>query len=128
MFYCIVVFCFDSQRSKSSSAVLIEFAEVLQALQSQVVHIAAQQVQRKVQRVSHKEDDEEYHQIVGNGADGVENLGHSLIYDYEGKILDEIEEIEGGVYAEIDLNKMYDFRKNTPSINDIKNSYEVIKK
>lgn len=61
-------------------------------------------------------------------ADGVENLGHSLIYDYEGKILDEIEEIEGGVYAEIDLNKMYDFRKNTPSINDIKNSYEVIKK
>ena len=61
-------------------------------------------------------------------ADGVENLGHSLIYDYEGKILDEIEEIEGGVYAEIDLHKMYDFRKNTPSINDIKNSYEVIKK
>ena len=43
-------------------------------------------------------------------------------------ILDEIEEIEGGVYAEIDLHKMYDFRNNTPSINDIKNSYEVIKK
>ena len=61
-------------------------------------------------------------------ADGVENLGHSLIYDFEGKILDEIEEIEGGVYAEIDLKEMYDFRANCPSINDIKDSYEVIKK
>lgn len=61
-------------------------------------------------------------------ADGVENLGHSLIYDYEGKILDEIDEIEGSVYAEIDLVKMYDFRANCPSINDIQDSYEVIKK
>ena len=61
-------------------------------------------------------------------ADGVENLGHSLIYDYEGKILDEIDEIEGSVYAEIDLTKMYDFRANCPSINDIQDSYEVIKK
>ena len=61
-------------------------------------------------------------------ADGVENLGHSLIYDYEGKILDEIEEIEGGIYAEVELNQMYNFRANCPSINDIKDSYEVIKK
>lgn len=61
-------------------------------------------------------------------ADGVENLGHSLIYDYEGKILDEIDEIEGSVYAVIDLAKMYDFRANCPSINDIQDSYEVIKK
>ena len=61
-------------------------------------------------------------------ADGVENLGHSLIYDYEGKILAEIEEKEGGICAEIDLENMYDFRANCPSINDIQDSYEVIEK
>ena len=36
-------------------------------------------------------------------ADGVENLGHSMIIDYDGNILDEIEEKEGGIYAEINL-------------------------
>lgn len=61
-------------------------------------------------------------------ADGIENLGHSLIYDYEGKILDEINEIEGSIYAEINIAKMYEFRANCPSINDIQDSYEVIKK
>ncbi len=61
-------------------------------------------------------------------ASGEENLGHSIIYDYNGQILDEIEEIEGGIYAEIDLEKMYDFRANCNILNDIKNSYEVITK
>ena len=61
-------------------------------------------------------------------ASGEENLGHSVIYDYNGKILDEIEEIEGGIYAEIDLEKMYEFRANCNILNDIKNSYEVIVK
>ena len=61
-------------------------------------------------------------------ADGTENLGHSMILDYEGKILDEIEEIEGGIYAEIDLNKMYEFRNKCTILKDIKESYEVITK
>ena len=61
-------------------------------------------------------------------ASGEENLGHSMIYDYNGKMLDEIEEIEGGIYAEIDLEKMYDFRANCNILNDIKSSYEVIVK
>ena len=39
-------------------------------------------------------------------ADGSENLGHSMIIDYSGKILSEIEEKEGGIYAEIDLDEM----------------------
>ena len=60
--------------------------------------------------------------------DGSENLGHSMIIDYEGKILDEIEEIEGGIYAEADLNKMYEFRSKCTILNDIKDSYEVILK
>ena len=59
-------------------------------------------------------------------ADGNENLGHSMIIDYEGKILDEIDEIEGGIYAELDLNKMYEFRDKCTILNDIKDSYEVV--
>ncbi len=58
--------------------------------------------------------------------DGSENLGHSMIIDYEGKILDEINELEGGIYAEIDLEKMYDFRDKCTVLKDIKDSYEVI--
>lgn len=58
--------------------------------------------------------------------DGKENLGHSMIIDYEGKILDQIEEIEGGIYAELDLNKMYEFRDKCTILKDIKDSYEVV--
>ena len=58
-------------------------------------------------------------------ADGTENLGHSMIIDYEGKILDEIDEKEGGIYAEVNLNKMYEFREKCTILDDIKNSYEV---
>ena len=57
--------------------------------------------------------------------DGAENLGISSIIDYNGKVLDRIEEIEGGIYAEIDLTEMYDFRKKCTILNDIKDSYEV---
>lgn len=58
--------------------------------------------------------------------DGVENLGHSMILDFQGEILDEIEEKEGGIYAEIDLEKMYEFRSKCTVLKDIKESYEVI--
>ena len=58
--------------------------------------------------------------------DGKENLGHSMIIDYNGNILDQIEEIEGGVYAEINLPEMYEFRNKCTILNDIRNSYEVI--
>ena len=59
--------------------------------------------------------------------DGKENLGHSMIIDYEGNIIDEIEEKEGGIYAEINLPKMYEFREKCTVLDDIKDSYEVIK-
>ena len=61
-------------------------------------------------------------------ANGEENLGHSMIIDYNGKILDEIDEIEGGIYAEIDLDKMYELRYNCNILNDIKDSYKVVEK
>ena len=59
--------------------------------------------------------------------DGKENLGHSMIIDYEGKILDEINEIEGAVYAEVNLPLMYEFRNKCTILNDIRDSYEVKK-
>ena len=61
-------------------------------------------------------------------ADGTENLGHSMIYDYNGNILDEIEEKEGAVYSEINLYDMYEFRKKCTILKDIKDSYEVVLK
>ena len=61
-------------------------------------------------------------------ADGTENLGHSMILDYEGKILDEIDEIEGGIYAEVNLQKMYEFREKCTILEDIKDEYKVINK
>lgn len=56
------------------------------------------------------------------------NLGHSMILDYNGNILSEINEIEGGIYADIDLNEMYKFREKCTVLKDIKDSYEVILK
>lgn len=58
--------------------------------------------------------------------DGTENLGHSMILDYQGEVLDEINEIEGGILAEIDLEKMYEFRDKCTVLKDIKESYEVV--
>jgi len=49
-----------------------------------------------------------------------------MILDYKGEILDEINLIEGGVCATIDLEEMYSFREKCTVLNDIKNSYEVI--
>lgn len=57
--------------------------------------------------------------------DGKENLGHSMIIDYQGNIMDQIEEIEGGVYAEVNLPEMYAFRDKCTVLNDIHDSYEV---
>ena len=57
---------------------------------------------------------------------GERNLGHSMIYDYKGDILSEISEGEGAIFAEVDLNEMYDFRQKCTILNDIKDSYEVV--
>lgn len=57
---------------------------------------------------------------------GERNLGHSMILDYKGDILDEINQIEGGIYAEVSLKDMYDFRDKCTVLNDIKDSYEVV--
>ena len=61
-------------------------------------------------------------------ADGKENLGHSMIIDYQGNILDEITDREGGIYAEINLSDMYEFRQKCTVLKDIHKSYEVIQK
>ena len=58
--------------------------------------------------------------------DGTANLGHSMILDYKGDILDEINSFEGAIGAEIDLTEMYEFRDKCRVIDDIKDSYEVI--
>ena len=62
---------------------------------------------------------------TGNLREGA-NLGHSMIIDYKGDIISEINKNEGGIFADIDLNEMYDFRDKCTVLSDIKNSYEVI--
>ncbi|MCR5265475.1 MAG: carbon-nitrogen family hydrolase [Cyanobacteria bacterium RUI128] len=56
---------------------------------------------------------------------GAKNLGHSLIYDYSGNIMDEIDTKEGAIKAEIDLPPMYDFRDKCTVLKDIHDKYEV---
>ena len=55
-----------------------------------------------------------------------ENLGHSMILDYKGDVLSEIDKIEGGINAVIDLEEMYAFREKCRVLDDIKDSYEVV--
>lgn len=65
---------------------------------------------------------------TGDLADGTRNLGHSMIIDYKGDVLDEIDLVEGPIYAEIDLESMYEFRNKCTVLDDIQESYEVMKK
>ena len=60
-------------------------------------------------------------------SDGSRNLGHSLIYDYNGEIMDELSESEGVIYSEIEKKNMYDFREKCTVLNDIHSVYEVVK-
>jgi len=59
---------------------------------------------------------------------GAKNLGHSLIYDFSGNILDEIETVEGAISATVDLPSMYEFRNKCTVLKDIHESYEVLRK
>jgi len=59
---------------------------------------------------------------------GAKNLGHSLIYDYSGNILDEIDTIEGCISAEISLSEMYEFREKCTVLKDIHKDYKVLSK
>jgi len=56
---------------------------------------------------------------------GAKNLGHSLIYDFSGNVLAEIDTKEGVISAELDLPKMYDFRDKCTVLKDIHENYEV---
>ena len=62
---------------------------------------------------------------TGTLKNGEKNLGHSMILDYQGDILSEINKNDGGIYAIINLETMYEFRKKCTVLNDIKKSYEV---
>ena len=59
---------------------------------------------------------------------GAKNLGHSMIYDFSGNILDEIDTVEGTISATLDFSKMYDFREKCTVLKDIHKNYEVILK
>lgn len=59
---------------------------------------------------------------------GAKNLGHSLIYDYSGNIIDEIDTKEGSITAELNFDEMYDFRNKCTVLKDIHDNYEVILK
>lgn len=57
--------------------------------------------------------------------DGEYNLGESRIIDYKGEEISSVKEIEGIVSAELDIKQMYDVRLKSPTIKDIRSSYEV---
>jgi len=57
---------------------------------------------------------------------GAKNLGHSMIYDYSGDILSEIDTEEGAIFASINLYDMYNFREQCTILNDICEDYSVL--
>ena len=59
---------------------------------------------------------------------GAKNLGHSIIYDYSGNTIDEINTKEGAISASLSLKPMYEFREKCTVLKDIHKHYEVIKK
>lgn len=63
---------------------------------------------------------------TGSLPTGAKNLGHSVIYDYSGNILDEINTVEGSISATINLLQMYEFRDKCTILKDIQDSYEVL--
>ena len=59
---------------------------------------------------------------------GAKNLGHSMIYDYSGNIMDEIDTKEGIIKASLNLPDMYDFRDKCTVLKDVHDKYEVVLK
>lgn len=53
------------------------------------------------------------------------NLGESSIIDYKGEEIASICKVEAMVSAEINLDRMYEFRSKCTILNDIKDQYEV---
>lgn len=53
------------------------------------------------------------------------NLGHSRIIDYEGNEVCSIMSGEGIVCGAINLSLLYNFRRNAPTVEDIRDKYEV---
>ncbi|MBQ8458765.1 hypothetical protein IJ541_01530 [bacterium] len=53
------------------------------------------------------------------------NLGESRIIDFKGEEISSIMKDEGFTFGELDLNSMYEFREKSPTLNDIKDTYEV---
>lgn len=80
----IHVFCIDGQGAEGSSAVLIEGLEKFQALQAQVVDVAAQQVQREVQGVAHHGDEHEGDHVASDAAQSVEHAGDDAAGEHQG--------------------------------------------
>ena len=61
----------------------------------------------------------------GHIIDDEYNLGHSRIINYVGEEIASITENEGIASADLDIDLMYDIRSKSPTINDIRNNYEV---
>ena len=64
---------------------------------------------------------------TGTLRNGEKNLGHSMIIDYKGDIMCEIDKVEGSIFTTVDLDEMYQFRDKCTVLEDIQDSYEVLK-
>lgn len=53
------------------------------------------------------------------------NLGHSRIIDYNGEVIAEVADGEGGMFAELKFDEIYKFREKCTVLNDICKNYEV---
>ena len=80
----IYIFCLNCQGLVGLAALLVKTVEKFQALQAQVVDIAAQQVQRQVQCVADHGNDDKQDHVAEGGRQGVEHLGDHAAGQHQG--------------------------------------------
>ena len=80
----VIEFGADREGLEGPAARHIELVEELQALQTQVVDVAAQQVQPEVQRVADQADRDEDQQGARHRAQRVEDLGNDAAGQHQG--------------------------------------------
>lgn len=66
--------------------------------------------------------------LTGKINESFDFSGNSMAIDYKGKIIEKLNEEEGVLYAELDIEEMHQYRKQLPILKDTKRSYQILEK
>ena len=80
----VYIVCIDRQGLERLAAVLIEFTEVFQTLQTQIMDVAAQQVQREVESIAGYRHEQEEHHVPRDRAERIEDRCNDRACQHQG--------------------------------------------